>query len=167
MNKYKTVAINGSLDVLTIAHVRFLKFAANLGDRLIVGINSDESIKKLKGPTRPINNQDIRAEFLLSFDFIDEVLIFNETNATEFLRRVNPSIYCVGGRYDLQTMNQDERKYLESINCEIKFFPLIEGYSSSKIIEKMEILPDKNVKVPKYTYLSEGCDPKMCDKLNL
>lgn len=137
MNKYKTVATNGCYDVLTLAHLKILKYASNLGHKLVVGINSDSSIKKLKGDSRPINNEKDRKEFLLELGFVDEVIIFNELNALEFLKKINPAKYLLGGRYNLQTMNQDERKYLESINCEIKFFPLIEGFSSSKIIEKL------------------------------
>lgn len=135
--KYKIVAVNGAFDVLTVAHCRFLKFAAYSGDRLVVGINSDSSIKKYKGQSRPINNQNDRKEFLLSFDFVDDVVIFDELNAVEFLKKTTPSVYVVGGNYNINTMNQEELKYLQSINAEIKFFDKIEGYSSTNIINKL------------------------------
>ena len=133
----KVVAINGTFDLVHRAHLKMLKYAKSLGDMLIVGINSDLSVKKLKGDSRPINHENDRKDFLLELGFIDGVAIFDELNAVEFLKKVKPDIYCVGGRYNLQTMNQEEQKYLESIGAEIKFFPLIEGYSTSKIIEKL------------------------------
>ncbi len=128
------VATNGCFDILHIGHVRLLKYAKSLGDWLIVGLNSDKSIKQIKGNSRPINNQDIRKEILLSLKFIDEVIIFNEPNCVDFLKKIKPQIYVKGGDYDLSKMNQEEYKYLKSIRAEIKFFDYIKGYSTTNII---------------------------------
>ena len=132
----KIVATNGCFDILTIAHIRLLRFCEFSGDRLIVGLNGDKSVKLLKGESRPINNQDIRKEFLLSLKCVGEVIIFDEFNCVDFLKQVKPQIYVKGGDYDLGKMNQEEYEYLKSIRAEIKFFPFIDGYSTTKMLER-------------------------------
>ena len=125
----------GCFDVLHIGHVRLLKYAANLGD-LIVGINSDASIKMIKGEARPINNQSVRKEFLLSFPFVKKVEIFNEPDALRFLQNIKPDIFIKGGDYTIETINNRETEYLSSIGSKIIIFPFVRGYSTSKILCK-------------------------------
>lgn len=96
----KIVATNGCFDLLHVGHVRYLKAAHQLGDVLIVGLNSDASVRKLKGPHRPVNSQDDRAEILASLECVDYVSVFDEDTAVEFLKLVKPEIYAKGGDYD-------------------------------------------------------------------
>lgn len=135
-----TVALNGCFDILHIGHIKLLKYAKSLGHKLIVGINSDKSVKLLKGKLRPINNETERKEFLLSIKYVDEVFIFNEKNAVNFLKQVKPDFYIKGGDYNLKNMNQDELSYLQSINSSIKFYSYVDNHSTSSIIEKISKL---------------------------
>ena len=95
----KIVATNGCFDILHVGHLRYLEASKALGDVLVVGLNSDKSVKRLKGESRPINNQDDRAEMLLALKPVDFVVIFDEDTAEEFLKSIKPSIYTKGGDY--------------------------------------------------------------------
>lgn len=90
---------NGVFDILHIGHVRYLQQSKALGDYLIVGINSDRSVSELKGPKRPINNQDIRREMLLSLRCVDEVIIFDELTPLRLIESLKPDIITKGGDY--------------------------------------------------------------------
>jgi len=136
-NKKRIIAINGCFDILHIGHIKLFKAAKKLGHKIIVGINSDNSIKKIKGPTRPINNQRFRKEMLLSLKYIDKVIIFNEENALKFLQKVKPDIWVKGGDYSEKTVNRQELNYLKKINCKTIFIPHYKNQSTSNIIERI------------------------------
>ena len=93
----KTVFTNGCFDILHRGHLEYLKESAFWGDRLIVGINSDESVSKLKGPTRPINNEQDRKFALECLDFVDKVYIFYESTPYELIKYIKPDIITKGG----------------------------------------------------------------------
>lgn len=131
------VVVNGCFDILHIGHIRLLGFARSFGGRVIVGINSDASITRLKGSQRPINNEQIRKEFLLSLKYVDDVIVFDEDNALNFLKITRPDIWVKGGDYDLNKVNQVEREFLQSIGCQIKFAPFVENFSTTNIINKI------------------------------
>jgi D-beta-D-heptose 7-phosphate kinase/D-beta-D-heptose 1-phosphate adenosyltransferase len=125
----KIVWVNGTFDVLHIGHIKLFEFAKSQGDYLIVGIDSDERIKELKGPTRPINKQEFRKEFLLAIKYIDEVRIFNTSDELSFMiSEIVPDIAIWG----------DEYKYKRKIGAEwvkeIVYFEKLEGYSSTAIL---------------------------------
>ena len=134
----RIVFTNGCFDILTKAHCAYLKEAKKCGDVLIVGLNSDESVKKLKGPTRPINNEEERAYVLDSLGVVDYVFIFEDETVERLLREVKMNVWVKGGDYTLETLNQDEKKIADEKEIEIKLLSNIEGVSTTNIIEKIK-----------------------------
>ena len=133
----KLVATNGCFDLLHVGHVRYLQAARRLGDALIVGLNGDESVRALKGESRPLNREADRAEVVAALESVDFVAIFPELRATEFLRRAQPALYVKGGDYTPVTLDAEERAVLEKIRSEIRIIPFQPGYSTSALIERM------------------------------
>lgn len=134
----KIIATNGCFDILHVGHLRYLEKSKALGDVLVVGLNSDASVKRLKGDSRPINSQDDRAEMLLGLKPVDFVVIFEEDTAEEFLKRVKPSIYTKGGDYSPEDLEKwPEYKVAEEIACKIELISFVDGKSSTKIINKI------------------------------
>src|SRR4029077_2720918 len=119
----KIVATNGCFDLLHVGHVRYLKAARALGDVLAVGVNGDQSVRKLKGPGRPINNEKDRAEVLAALESVDLVVIFSELRATRFIELVAPNVYVKGGDYNSETLNAEERDALQKIGSKIDIIP--------------------------------------------
>lgn len=135
---HKTVWTNGCFDLLHVGHLRYLKEAKKTGDVLIVGINSDESVKKIKGPDRPIQNEKERAEILASLEFVDYIYIFSEEDTTMYLKELEPDVYVKGGDYNIDTINQDERKIIESYGGKIEVVSNIGGKSTTNVIDKIK-----------------------------
>lgn len=134
----RIIATNGCFDILHIGHLRYLAESKKLGDLLVVGINSDSSVKALKGPSRPINNEIDRAELLLGLKPVDFVIIFEETDACNFLKKVKPDVYTKGGDYSPEELkNWPEYKTAQLLGCKIGIITLIEGKSSSQTINKI------------------------------
>ena len=131
----KIVFTNGCFDILHVGHVRYLTAAKNFGDVLIVGLNTDESVKKLKGASRPINNQDDRAEVLLGLKAVDHVIFFGEDTAENLIAELQPDIYVKGGDYTLETL--PEAKIVQAYGGQIELVKLVAGKSTTKIIEKI------------------------------
>ena len=101
-NGKQVVFTNGCFDILHIGHVRYLKKCAKCGDILVIGLNSDNSVKRLKGETRPINNESDRAELLSELGFVDYVVVFEEDTPINLLKEIEPSIYCTAARHSVQ-----------------------------------------------------------------
>lgn len=133
----KLVATNGCFDLLHLGHVRYLQAARALGDALVVGLNGDQSVRELKGPGRPINEEKTRAEMLAALECVDLVAIFSEVRATHFLEMAAPAIYAKGGDYSSETLNAEERAILQKLGAEIRIIPLEEGYSTSGLLERL------------------------------
>jgi D-glycero-beta-D-manno-heptose 1-phosphate adenylyltransferase len=133
----KIVATNGCFDLLHVGHVRYLKAARALGDVLAVGVNGDQSVRKLKGPGRPLNSEKDRAEVLAALESVNLVVIFPELRATRFIQLVAPDIYVKGGDYNSETLNAEERNALQKIGSKIDIIPFERGYSTSGLIEKL------------------------------
>lgn len=133
-NNKKIVLTNGCFDLLHIGHAKYLKEARSLGDALFIGINSDASVKLLKGENRPINNEMDRAELLGYFDFVDYLVIFSEKTATNLISKVKPDIYAKGGDYTRESL--PEREILDKLNTEVAFINFVDGYSTTNIIKK-------------------------------
>ena len=132
----KVVATNGCFDILHIGHIRSLQKAKSFGDILIVGLNSDSSVKKLKGNDRPINNEKNRAEVLAALSCIDIVSIFNEETAEQFLEIVKPNTYVKGGEYNVDSL--PESKTVKKHGGEIVLVPMIPDSSTTELIRKMK-----------------------------
>ena len=133
----KIVFTNGCFDLLHTGHVRYLQAARALGDALIVAINSDRSVRELKGPTRPINNEQDRAEVVAALRCVDHVIVFDDLRASQIIQELRPSIYAKGGDYTIETLDFSERKALEECGAKIKILPLIPDRSTTRMIEKM------------------------------
>ncbi|MDR0533206.1 MAG: D-glycero-beta-D-manno-heptose 1-phosphate adenylyltransferase [Verrucomicrobiales bacterium] len=132
----KVVATNGCFDILHVGHLRYLEEAKKLGDTLIVGLNSDASTRQLKGPTRPINHENDRAELLAALKPVDFVCIFPDVRATQFLDLVQPDIYVKGGDYTEAQLDQDEVNAVKKHGGQIHILKLIPGKSTTNIINK-------------------------------
>ena len=131
----KIVFTNGCFDIIHAGHVRYLTTAKNFGDILIVGLNTDESVRRLKGNSRPINNQDDRAEVLLGLKAVDHVIFFGEATAENLIAEIQPDIYVKGGDYTLETL--PEAKIVQSYGGSVEFVNLVAGRSTTGIIEKI------------------------------
>lgn len=130
------VVTNGCFDILHVGHIRYLQKAKQLGDILVVGINSDASVKKIKESNRPINSQNERAETIAALSCVDFVSIFNEETAEELLSLVKPNIYAKGGDYN--EANLPEAQLVKNIGGEIVIIPYIPGYSTTETIKKLK-----------------------------
>ena len=129
------VFTNGCFDIIHAGHVRYLTAAKSFGDVLIVGLNTDKSVHKLKGASRPINNQDDRAEVLLGLKAVDHVIFFGEATAENLIAEVKPSVYVKGGDYTLETL--PEAKIVQSYGGRVEFVNLVAGRSTTNIVEKI------------------------------
>ena len=133
----RVVVTNGCFDLIHVGHVTYLQTARNLGDVLLVGLNSDTAVKILKGNDRPINNEVDRASILASVESVGAVCIFNSTTATEFLNVACPDIYAKGGDYTIHTLNPDERRTVKNCGGRIVIIPLVEGRSTTHTLKKI------------------------------
>ncbi len=133
----RVVVTNGCFDILHVGHVRYLKSAKNLGDLLVVGLNSDDSVRSLKGPDRPLNTEADRAEVLLALDCVDLVHLFREQEATRFLSLVQPDIYVKGGDYTIDDLNKNEVEAIRKVGGQILILPLVPGKSTTNLVNKM------------------------------
>jgi rfaE bifunctional protein nucleotidyltransferase chain/domain len=133
----KLVVTNGCFDLLHLGHVTYLESARNQGDALLIGVNGDDSVRQLKGPTRPVTNELDRAAVLSALQSVDAACIFADKTATRFLDRAQPDIYVKGGDYTLDTLNKDERRAVESHGGRIVIIPFVQGKSTTAILEKI------------------------------
>ncbi len=134
----KLVATNGCFDLLHVGHVRYLQAARALGDLLAVGLNSDRSVRELKGNGRPITPENDRAEVLAALQCVDLVTIFPQMRATRFIAAIRPAIYVKGGDYSSETLDEEERAVLKEIGAEIRIIPFEAGYSTSRLLEFLD-----------------------------
>ena len=135
-NKEQVIVFtNGCFDIIHSGHLDLLKEAKSYGDKLIVGLNSDKSVSKLKGPERPIIGQSERKKILSALKFVDEVIIFNEENPLKLIKKLKPSILVKGADYTKEQVVGGA--FVESYGGEIKLVKLTKGKSSSKIINKL------------------------------
>ena len=132
----KIVFTNGCFDILHKGHIEYLAKAANLGDVLIVGLNSDESVRRLKGENRPVLNEESRAMALAAIGFVDNVVIFDEDTPYELIKKIQPDVLVKGADY-----NEDDIVGADIVKAkggEIKTIEFVDGYSTSKIIDKIK-----------------------------
>ena len=133
----KIVFTNGCFDILHVGHVRYLQAAKDFGDVLIVGLNTDISVKKLKGDSRPINNESDRAEVLLALKSVNHVVLFGEQTAENLIAEIKPDIYVKGGDYTLETL--PEAKIVQSYGGRVEFIPMVAGRSTTNVINKISM----------------------------
>lgn len=133
----KLVFTNGCFDLLHAGHVRYLNQARALGDALVVALNSDASVRALKGPSRPVNSQNDRAEVLAALRAVDAVVVFGTPRVTRLIEQIHPHVYAKGGDYTVESLNAEERAALEATGAEIHILPLVPGRSTTATIERM------------------------------
>ena len=134
------VGTNGCFDLLHAGHVAYLEAARSLGDALLVGLNGDSSVRELKGPTRPLNAEADRARVLAALECVSAVVVFPEKRAVRFLSEARPDLYVKGGDYTLETIDQDERRAVESGGGRIVFIPFLPGRSTTGLVAKIQTL---------------------------
>lgn len=128
---------NGCFDLLHVGHITYLQASRKLGDSLWVLINSDESVRALKGPHRPIESECERAYCLAALSCVDHVVIFDNPRLVEEIKLLQPDVYTKAGDYTLDSLHQGERAAFEAAGTKIKFLPFLEGFSTTKMIEKI------------------------------
>jgi rfaE bifunctional protein nucleotidyltransferase chain/domain len=133
----KLVVTNGCFDLLHRGHVTYLEAAHNLGDALLVGLNSDDSVRELKGPGRPLNSEDDRAAVIAALQSVDAVCVFGDREALRLLSVAQPDIYAKGGDYTIDTINQDERRLVEQMGGKVVVIGGVPGKSTSALLEKL------------------------------
>jgi len=136
----KLVVTNGCFDILHLGHVTYLETARNFGDAMLVGVNGNDAARQLKGAGRPVNSENDRAAVLAALESVNGVCIFAETTATKFLSTAQPDIYVKGGDYTLDTLNQDERRAVESAGGKIVIVPFVPGKSTTSLLGKISRL---------------------------
>jgi D-beta-D-heptose 7-phosphate kinase/D-beta-D-heptose 1-phosphate adenosyltransferase len=127
----KVVFTNGCFDFIHRGHVTYLEKSKELGDYLIVGLNSDDSVKRLKGENKPYNNQDDRKKVLESLKCVDEVIIFDEDTPYDLIKRIQPDIITKGGDY------KTKEEVVGNDIANVELIPFLEGYSTTKMVEKI------------------------------
>ena len=136
--KRPLVMVNGCFDLLHLGHICFLQEARKLGSALAVAINSDRSVRQLKGKSRPIVSQWDRSSALLALSCVDYVFIFDQIRATNIIGIIRPNIYAKAADYSLETMNPRELAELRRIKAKIFFVPMLAGYSTTSLIKKIQ-----------------------------
>ncbi len=132
----RIVFTNGCFDILHAGHVRYLAQARALGDCLVLGLNTDASVRRLKGDQRPINSELDRAEIVGGLSSVDYVVLFGEPTAEDLVSRVRPDVYVKGGDYTPETL--PEAKIVYEYGGQVKFIPMVEGRSTTNVIEKIK-----------------------------
>lgn len=133
----RLVVTNGCFDLLHAGHVHYLEKARSFGEALLVGLNSDASVRELKGPSRPLNSEQDRALVLAALECVTGVCIFPDVRATAFLEVAQPDVYAKGGDYTLETLNPEERRAVESHGGRIELIQFLPGRSTTRVIERM------------------------------
>lgn len=133
----RVVATNGCFDLLHLGHVTYLEAARHLGDALLVAVNSDASVRAIKGPGRPLNPEGDRAAVLAALESVDAVYVFPEPDALAFLRLTRPDVYAKGGDYTLDTINQEERRFVESYGGRVAVVGGVPGRSTTLLAQRL------------------------------
>lgn len=134
----KIVFTNGCFDILHQGHLEILSQAAASGDMLVVGVNSDHSVKNLKGEGRPVNDESFRAFMLASLSIVDAVVLFDEPTPANLINDIEPDVLLKGGDYSIDQIVGAEEVIKNG--GEVKIVPLVKGYSTTALIEKIQQL---------------------------
>lgn len=132
----KVVFTNGCFDILHAGHVRYLNKARSFGDCLVLGLNTDSSVRRIKGPSRPINNELDRAEVVGALKGVDYVVLFDEPTAEDLIRQVHPDVYVKGGDYTIETL--PEGQIVLGYGGSVELVNLVEGRSTTNVIAKIK-----------------------------
>lgn len=138
----KIVTTNGVFDILHFGHVKYLEEAKKLGDVLIVGVNTDKSVKENKGDKRPINDEKSRLSVLAALESVDYVFLFDEKDPRDWIDKIKPNIHAKAGDYKLNQII--EKDVVEKNNGKVALIPMIKGHSTTKLIDKISSLQRKS-----------------------
>ena len=130
------VTTNGCFDILHVGHVRYLQKTKTFADYSVVMLNSDKSVRSIKGPTRPVNNENDRAEILCALSCVDYVVLFDEDSPESLIAEIKPDVHTKGADYTVETL--PEAKTIIENGGRIEFISFVEGKSTTSIIEKMK-----------------------------
>jgi rfaE bifunctional protein nucleotidyltransferase chain/domain len=134
----KVVLTNGVFDLLHTGHLYFLQKARALGDAMIIALNSDASVRLLKGPLRPVQTEEERAYALAALACVDAVVIFREPRLTAEIRTLRPDVYVKACDYTIATLDPGEHAALEEVGASIEFMPYLSGFSTTQLIAKIK-----------------------------
>ncbi len=132
----KVVFTNGCFDLLHLGHVDYLENARNLGDRLVIGLNSDSSVSRFKGPERPLQDQNSRARVLAALQFADLIVLFNEDTPLELISQLQPNVLVKGSDYLAENIVGAD--VVRKNGGEVKTIDFVPGYSTTRIVEKIK-----------------------------
>lgn len=132
----KVVMTNGCFDILHMGHVMYLEEAGNEGDKLIVALNSDDSVRRLKGPNRPVNDETCRTYVIAGLGSVDAVILFHEDTPLSLIKKINPDVLVKGGDYPIAQIVGSE--HVMSYGGKVKTLSLIDGYSTTRIEQKLK-----------------------------
>ena len=135
VNGHKIIFTNGCFDILHQGHIKLLLSAAELGNKVVLGLNTDASVKKLKGKNRPINDEHSRALVMASQLFVDAVCLFDEDTPLELIQAIKPDVIVKGGDYTPVTVVGND--FVKSYGGEVVIIPTLEGFSTTGIIDKL------------------------------
>lgn len=131
----KVVFTNGCFDILHVGHVKYLDKARRLGDVLVIGLNSDVSVRKIKGSARPVNKEDDRACVLSALNFVDYITIFNETTPEALIKKIKPDVLVKGGDWKINDIVG--ARFVKSYGGRVSAIPFVKGYSTTSLIKKI------------------------------
>lgn len=134
---YTVVFTNGVFDLLHVGHVRYLQEARKLGDKLIVGVNADKSVKRLKGPLRPINGEADRAEIIAALACVDGAVVFDEDTPVALLAYLKPNIHTKGGDY-VSADALPETPFVRAYGGKVVILQLVDGKSTSLMLQRVQ-----------------------------
>ena len=132
----KVVFTNGCFDIIHRGHIEVLARTADLGDKLIIGLNSDQSIQKLKGEDRPIIDEQSRAILLAALSFVDAIVLFSEDTPLKLISALLPDVLAKGGDYEIETIVGHE--IVQKNGGKVKLVSFVDGFSSTTIIDKIK-----------------------------
>lgn len=135
-NGKRVVLTNGVFDLLHRGHVEYLKRSAALGDLLLVALNSDISVRALKGPTRPLNCEEDRSYIIANLRCVAATFVFDGPRLASEIRALRPDIYTKAGDYTIETLDTSEREALIAVGAEIHIMPFVPGHSTTGLIAK-------------------------------
>ena len=134
----RVVLTNGVFDLLHTGHLYYLQKAREQGDALIVALNADASVRALKGPSRPVQDETQRAYALAALSCVDGIVIFREPRLTAEIRALRPDVYTKAGDYTLEKLDPGERGALEGVGARIVFMPFLPGFSTTNLIARIK-----------------------------
>lgn len=136
LHQQRVVFTNGCFDILHRGHITYLAQARQMGDLLVVGLNSDASVRRLKGPERPVNDEQSRALLLAALEMVDYVVLFEEDTPYNLILKVKPDLLVKGGDYDIDNIVGAD--FVRQRGGEVRTIPFVQGFSSSSIIDHLK-----------------------------